>query len=142
MKEKGEFILFLKIRNIWLKSISTRVYFKVRFFVFTLKPYSTVSFNNIFFKLTCTRSPVSQLSGKKTELFYLHWTIFCIFLSAKSQKRPYAVKILLKIKILLSRITCKRVEILQKFQRFWVCLILSFKQLKFETIGWKVKSHC
>ena len=38
---------------------------KYVFFVLTLQPYSTVSFNTIFFKLTCTGSPVSQLSGEK-----------------------------------------------------------------------------
>ena len=64
------------------------VLFKVRFlFVLTLQPYSTVSFNTIFFKLTCTGSPVSQLSGKKTKLFYLYYTIVRIFLSAKKSKK-------------------------------------------------------
>ena len=53
-------------KELGLKPISTRPYFKVHFFVLTLQPYSTVSFNTIFFKLTCTESPVSQLSrGKK-----------------------------------------------------------------------------
>ena len=48
----------------------------------------------------------------------------------KSKKKKWCT--LLKIKNLLLHITCKRVEIFQKFHWFWVCLILNFKQSKFE----------
>ena len=112
--------------------ISTRTYFKVSFFVLTLLPYSTVSFNIILFKLTCTKTLCLSFKGKKQNCSIFVRRFLAYFLMQKSQKRLYTVKTLLKIKILLSLITHKRVETFQKFQRFWVCPVLSFNQLRFE----------
>ena len=39
----------------------------LKYIFFTLQPYSTVGFNTIFCKLTCTGSPVSQFSRKKNK---------------------------------------------------------------------------
>ena len=79
-------IVKFKYIQVWRWPISTRVYFKVRFFVLTLKPYSTVSFNTIFFKLTCTKSPVSQVSGEKTTVLSSLDNFWHIFKSKKSIK--------------------------------------------------------
>ena len=112
-------LLSKKTNIVRSEPISTWAYFKVRFIVLTLKPYITVSFNTIFFKLTCTRSQVPQLSGEKNRTVLSSLDNFWHILKCKKvEKRPYTVKTLLKIKILHSHITHKLVEILQKFQRF------------------------
>ena len=80
------------------------------FFVLTLQPYSTVSFNTIFLiQINMYRNPcVSAFKGKKRNC-----SIFVFFLQ-KVEKRLYTVETLLKIKIIFSLITCERVEIFQK----------------------------
>ena len=74
----------------------------LKYVFYTLQPYSTVSFNTIFFKLTCTGSPVSQFSREKNLIVLsLLDDFWHIFKCKKVKKRPYTVKTLLKIKILL-----------------------------------------
>ena len=60
-------------KELGLKPISTQPYFKVRFFVLTLQPNSTVSFNAIFFFFNMYGKPcVSAFKENKTKLFFLY----------------------------------------------------------------------
>ena len=101
--------------NFYSATISDQEHFKLHFFHFwlcsptallVLSPSHSI---NHWQKALCLSFP-----EKTKRLVYFYWHIF----KCKKSKKVCA---LLKIKINILLITWERVEILQKFYRFWVC---------------------